>query len=306
MKFRESWAKPVEDEIKTFFYSEYFEPLLKILKENPDNSRFNSRFALIAALRSGRVKYENGVFTGSFNARISRELVKYAEYNGRSKQWTVTGDLPSSVRTAGVTANIKARELNEKVSREIDKFSDSIPQQIENIGFSIRPQIERMGREADKDIEGIAVIPEMTEGWKASVAEEYTENLQYYIKNWHDEQILRLREMVQRNIIQGVNRKALEEMIKNEWGVSANKAHFLARQETQILTSSIRDERYQDAGITRYRWSASLDERTRPEHRKLHGQIIYYSSPPVSDAETGRRAHAGYDFGCRCTAIPIL
>lgn len=81
--------------------------------------------------------------------------------------------------------------------------------------------------------------------------------------------------------------------------VSESRAELIARDQTLKLNGQINEERQRSAGIDSYTWSTSLDERVRPEHAKLEGQVFTWDNPP----EPG---HPGDDFQCRCAAIPII
>ena len=104
-------------------------------------------------------------------------------------------------------------------------------------------------------------------------------------------------------------------MIRQEWEVSANKAKFLARQETSLFISKIRDERYQSAGVEEYIWMSSGDARCReankyggPSHGPggpLHGKRFRFDNPPASGTH-GEHENPGIPFGCRCVARPVL
>jgi uncharacterized protein with gpF-like domain len=101
-------------------------------------------------------------------------------------------------------------------------------------------------------------------------------------------------------------------MIENEWTVSSNKSRFLARQETSLFFSNLQLDRAGRAGVRRYRWSTSHDERVRnnprgADHKYLDGKIVDINGPgEIVDHRTGRRAHAGEDFNDRCSKIWIL
>ena len=58
--------------------------------------------------------------------------------------------------------------------------------------------------------------------------------------------------------------------------------------------------RQRGAGITKYKWSTSRDGSVRPEHKTNNGKIFNWDRPP---AKTG---NPGFDYNCRCVAIPIL
>lgn len=82
-------------------------------------------------------------------------------------------------------------------------------------------------------------------------------------------------------------------------GVSESRARLIARDQTLKLNGAITQTRQENAGIARYTWSTSLDERVREEHAALEGQEFEWTSPPAV-------GHPGEDFQCRCVAIPII
>jgi len=77
------------------------------------------------------------------------------------------------------------------------------------------------------------------------------------------------------------------------------RARLIARDQTLKLYGGITEAQHKEAGIDRYWWSTSKDERVRPEHAALEGQTFAYNDPP----EPG---NPGEDFQCRCSAIPII
>lgn len=55
----------------------------------------------------------------------------------------------------------------------------------------------------------------------------------------------------------------------------------------------------QALGLDRFRWVTKLDERVRPAHADLHGQVFAWRR---GAPEEGR---PGEPFGCRCSAEPV-
>lgn len=94
--------------------------------------------------------------------------------------------------------------------------------------------------------------------------------------------------------------------LQDATGATKARAQLLARDQVLRVNSQLTQDRHEAAGITRYTWSASRDVRVRRRHKELDGEVIDYDDPPVVDERTGRRAHAGQDYRCRCVAIPIL
>lgn len=87
--------------------------------------------------------------------------------------------------------------------------------------------------------------------------------------------------------------------IIEQFGVTERRAALIARDQVSKFNGNLNQLRQQNIGVTKYRWSTSGDERVRPEHEELDGEIFEWSDPP----EVG---HPGQDFQCRCSAIPVF
>jgi SPP1 gp7 family putative phage head morphogenesis protein len=94
--------------------------------------------------------------------------------------------------------------------------------------------------------------------------------------------------------------------ISARFGVSQRRAAFIARDQVAKLNGDLTRLRQTDLGIDNYIWRTSLDERVRPGHAQLEGMRQSWDKPPIVDPKTGRRAHPGGDFNCRCTAEPDI
>lgn len=81
--------------------------------------------------------------------------------------------------------------------------------------------------------------------------------------------------------------------------VSENHAALIARDQGNKFFGALTTARHTDAGVTRYVWVTSNDERVREEHEERNGEIFSYDDPP----EDG---NPGQPIQCRCTASPVL
>jgi SPP1 gp7 family putative phage head morphogenesis protein len=104
----------------------------------------------------------------------------------------------------------------------------------------------------------------------------------------------------------GIRVEDVRAKLEERLGVVRSRAELIARDQTLKLYGQIQEARQTDAGIEEYTWSTSEDERVRSRHQALDGTTQRWDSPPIVDERTGRRAHPGGDFQCRCSAIPIL
>jgi len=306
LKWKPEYSEPIQKELEYYFFKLFWEDIIQAVQD--PYFKLNANNALLAALRNGTVRYSNGEFSGKFTMRISSELDKFAKFDGRKKIWK--GIPPASVSATASIANNKAKALNEKINRLIDDIPNRVQSAIGKMTYSIEKPLAAMSSQATEDLKSTGIVIDVTPELSQKIAQDYTNNLNLSIVDWSQNQTERLRGMIEKNILSGYNRLELIDMISNEYGVTMNKAKFLARQETTLLTSTVRDERYQGAGIKKYRWSATGgktgDGRTRDLHKKLHGQVFYYSSPPIIDEATGERGEPGKAFGCRCGAIPLI
>jgi len=100
--------------------------------------------------------------------------------------------------------------------------------------------------------------------------------------------------------------EVLQQRILDETGATESRAALIARDQVLKLHADITEAQHAAAGITRYQWSTSRDERVRPGHRELDGTEQTYAKPPIVDPKTGRRASPGTDFQCRCVAIALI
>lgn len=302
-RMRDEWWQDVGDAVAMLLFDAALRPMLHVVM-NSRAPRYNSQQALIEALRTGRVSYADGRFTGSFSAAVARELRKFATYNPSTKSYQ--GTPPPAVLGAAVTAQERGRELRQRLDSQVERVPERLDALLRGGDMLPTPPTEAMDATMEEHLNTLGVRPEMTEQLRTQLNTEYINNLELDIKGWLPEQTARLREMVEQYAVRGFRRDELREMIQREWEVTANKAAFWARNETSLLTAALRDHRYQEAGITRYRWSSIADRRRRPLHEQLHGKVFSYSSPPVIDEATGKRGNPGEIWNCRCTAVPIL
>lgn len=93
--------------------------------------------------------------------------------------------------------------------------------------------------------------------------------------------------------------------LRKRASVSESRAELIARDQTLKLNGALNKARQTSAGVTSYTWSTSHDERVRPDHAELDGQVFRWDDPPETN-EDGDRNHPGEDFQCRCVPIPVI
>lgn len=96
----------------------------------------------------------------------------------------------------------------------------------------------------------------------------------------------------------GLRVEQIKAKLVERGNVAESRAELIARDQTLKLNGQIAQQRMARAGITKYTWSTSGDERVRPEHAALEGQVFSWDAPPPP-------GHPGQDFQCRCVAVPV-
>jgi SPP1 gp7 family putative phage head morphogenesis protein len=312
---RDKYHLQIEAEIKRLLYYHIFKPVLDIVDADNLSKVRQGKFenaisnALLEALRDGTIVYVDGFFTGKMNAAIGLELRKLgARFNHVKKAYAIERyDLPSDI----IYAIAKGQDaLNKKVEAIYDHLEYlRKSQEVNPINFS--PQLEGIIIDLDKQYSStipkdLSVPMVETHYTKVQLTKNYSENLNLDIKNWYDEAVLRLRKKVHDNVVEGYRAANLVDIIQAEKESSYAHALFIAKQETSLLVSNYRVARYQEAGLKRFVWSTSNDERVRVDHRRLNNHIYSFNEPPVTNRKTGARNLPGCDFGCRCDCWPVV
>lgn len=312
----------LEGEILKLLREEIYKPLLKILGISPralyDTTIKNATDDLLDAIQSGRLTYDRGYFRGPLDANLTRELRKIGATWDPSKRlyFLPNAKLSIEVRHAISMSRVKFLEKVEFLNKKLTTFLPAeiagklrLEQIFDLALFKIDTKIQ-------STLKSITVSPTLTPDQRARVAAEYTQNMQLYIKEFTEKEIVELRGKIAENALKGQRYEGIIQEIRKSYGVSENKAKFLARQETSLLMAKFKQVRYQDAGVKRYRWACVKNPKQRtPEAPYKPGEVRYYhglldgteqtwDNPPVINS-IGERKHPGQDYNCRCYPIPI-
>lgn len=140
------------------------------------------------------------------------------------------------------------------------------------------------------------------------------------IKTVPNQSLYKMKEMVYQNYMKGSTTTDIVKEIQRQYGMSKRHAKLIARDQTAKLNADITESQQRDAGISRYEWSDSHDERVRAgdkmgkgmidpmgnNHKRLNGHIFSWDDPPLVDRKRGRKCHPGKDYQCRCCALPVF
>lgn len=297
----------IERKIIELFKQEIYYPLLKILAI-PQKAIKNSQEDLIRAIHTGRITYDRGKFSGKLNANISKGMreigAKWDKGFWRLPAKKLTPDLRIALVASRNRLQKSLKQIDETLSKLIPaEIAEKL--KVENLFDST---LWKVDRDFNMTLKGITVAPKLTPARRKRIADEYTNNLRLYIQEWTQKEIVQLRERMQKHIFAGARHEDAVDMIRKSYGVSLNKAKFLARQETSLLMTKFKQTRYEDAGVNEYKWGCvvgSPRHPVRPIHKSLEGKVFRWDNPPIT-SENGARNNPGQDYNCRCFARPIV
>ena len=314
---KQSYWEPTEKALLDAFFKIIFEPVLKVLREESPqakgimgelrNVRAGDRQALLQALRSGRIQYSNGIFSGKSSAAIGRALRDIgASFNSKTRTYSLAeARVPRDVREAALQYQNAAIAAHAKMEEALKKAQVQLDEMIARLRVTSDKTVHKTLDEFAKSTVAVG-FKKPTPEEKKALADAYNDNMKLWVKKWSQDEIKQMRGIVQTNAEEGFRFDTLIDKIQDRYSVSKSKAKFLARQETGLFMSEYRQQKFERAGIKRYVWVTAGDNRVRPDHKILDGRVWEYDNPPVVDTATGRRDNPGKDFQCRCVDRPLL
>lgn len=233
---------------------------------------------------------------------------------------TITALLAGPMDVQDVPSEFRRDDRNSDVINFIRsafrKISDDFHEK-ENL-YGLRSKIEKLGdltkklsvkdwKNAVSRTLGINILDDYYSG------EFYREQLRLWtdenaslIKSLPEDALSDMQSIVEEGFLGGKSSKDIIKAIQEHFDVSKSKARFYAVDQLAKLNAAITKQQQTEAGVEEYEWSTSRDQRVRDSHKKLDGKRFRWDDPPVVDEKTGRRAHPGEDYRCRCVALPIF
>lgn len=159
----------------------------------------------------------------------------------------------------------------------------------------------------------LGINPLMSERWLEPLVSSFTEKNVALIKSISNDCLNKIEGLVRNTVERGIGTGKLESQIYAEYGgmihnqleMTHSRAHLIARDQIAKYNGSLTELRQKSAGVTKYIWSTSKDERVRQLHQELDGKTFSWDDPPVSGT-SGEKLPPGLAINCRCCALPIL
>lgn len=136
-----------------------------------------------------------------------------------------------------------------------------------------------------------------TEPWLHEEMAAFVKENVGLITKWSDELKTRAEEIIMRGARNGTNPDEISQQLEARIGVVGSRYDMIARDQTSKFNGQLSMLRNVNLGIERYTWNTSHDERVRPSHAELDGEVFEYADPPVTNEE-GDVNNPGEDYNC--------
>ena len=138
------------------------------------------------------------------------------------------------------------------------------------------------------------------------IAQDYTYNMEYWVKKWEVKNIVKMREDVLKMIQEGARIPRIQEYFEKRWKIAKNKALFLATQESHLAGSIIKATDYQSMGCDSFKWLRSTSKEKRELHKAYYGRVFKFNEPPLLDEKLGIKGLPRQIWNCKCQMSPVV
>lgn len=320
----------IERQIKKIWKEYLYIPLVKALGDKLKilkNAR--NEDGLLEAIKSGRIQFYRGEFTGRLNASISKDLKAFgAQWDRKTRTWKLPqSSLPIEVRNAISASESHFQQKVEAIDR---KLAQILPAEIAdhlNISDHLDDTLWKVNRRTKASLRGISFLPELSPEQRKRIADDWQKSVKLPIKDWTQKEVEKLRKGIQASVYAGNRRDSLIKIIKESHDSSIDKAKFIARQETRLLLTKFKEVQYEDAGVSMYKWRCAnrphqskgapyKKGEVRYDHGILENRYFRWDDDYEVD-KNGRKKpgglqkpngkdNPGQDYNCRCFAVPVV
>lgn len=195
-------------------------------------------------------------------------------------------DSYDKLRKAKKDKNLSNKEFKD-LEKEVEKNSKNLAD-FQKDKYQNAPQL-------DFTIDDIAL-----DAKSKKIAQDYTYNMQYWVKKWEAKNIIEMRKDVLKMVQQGARYERIQEYFEKRWKIAKNKAAFLAKNESDLAGSVIKATDYQELGCPGYVWGRSSAREKRELHKQYYGKFFTWEDKPIIDEKLGIRGYPRQIWNCSC------
>ena len=131
----------------------------------------------------------------------------------------------------------------------------------------------------------------------SALLDSFINEHQRLIKSIERDHLDKVGMAIKRGVREGRLQKDLARDIRHVTDMSKKRAQLIARNAPLQFSGALTKHHQTHAGIKKYRWQTSNDERVRSAHRDKNNNVYEWNSAGP---------HPRSEVNCRCDAIPVL
>lgn len=193
----------------------------------------------------------------------------------------------------------KAKKLQQSIVKTTRKGEDASP---------LREELKDLHKDAFENAPQLDITIDNIEldAQSKKIAEDYTHNMQFWVKKWEVKNIVKMREDVLKMIQESARVPRIEEYFEKRWKIAKDKAHFLAVNESHFAASVIKATQYQMLGSPGYKWGRSSSKEKRKLHEHYYGKYFTWDEKPILDEDLGIRGYPRQIWNCKCHMLVVV
>lgn len=188
--------------------------------------------------------------------------------------------------------------------RELEKIASNFIQGINNVNKkSVFKQLKAV----------LGVDPVMNDKWLDSFMRAAIQENVNYIKSIEKQYFDKIETIIYQGTRRGNSLNEMAHEIKKSSNSSIKRARFIARDQAGSIYGDMTKKRNEEAGVEKFVWVTSRDERVRgnpsglypdaiPNHWELDKQVFTWNK----GVEKYGGLLPGEDYNCRCTSKPYI
>ena len=145
----------------------------------------------------------------------------------------------------------------------------------------------------------LGLNPLISEPWLNVKMKGFTQTNVELIKGFTDDEYTKVRGIISRGAQAGKTVVEVQSEVRGTFPMNKNRAKLIAQDQIQKFNSELNKARQTDAGVKKYIWRTSKDNRVRDRHKARENNVYKWSDPPAD-------GHPGIPVRCRCRAEPVI
>lgn len=209
----------------------------------------------------------------------------------------------------------KSQKVNiEEYWKKYDKEANKLQKDIHKSAIKgqdtsgLRQELKDLNKEAFENAPQLDISIDTIEldAQSKKIAEDYTYNMQYWVKKWEVKNIVKMRQDVLKMVQEGARVPRIAEYFEKRWKVAKDKAHFLAVNESHLAGSVIKATQYQEIGCPGYIWGRSSSKEKRELHKHYYGKYFTWDEKPILDEDLGITGYPRQIWNCKCHMLVVV